>query len=71
MIINAEHYRPIVKASKIWKKNSLNVILEATKKMNQLEMYNVLNSASTTIRVQFKAVWLNPKPQTRPNVICM
>ena len=58
MIINAEHYRSIVKASKIRKKNSLNVILEATKKMNQLEEDDVLDSASTTLRVQFEAVWL-------------
>ena len=57
MIINAKHYRSIVKASKTRKKNALNVILEA-KKMNQLEEDNVLDSASATFRVQFEAVWL-------------
>ena len=58
MIIDAEHYRPMVKASQIRKKNSLDVILKATKKMNQLEADNVLDSTSAPFRIQFKAVWL-------------
>ena len=58
MIINAEDDWSLIEANKIRKKNTLNIILKATEKNNELETDNVLDSTSAPFRVQFKAVWL-------------
>ena len=59
MIVNAEHYWPLVETNEIREKNAFNIVFETTQKMNELETNNILDSASSTFRIEFKAMRLS------------
>ena len=55
VIIDTEDYRSLIKMFKIRQQDALDVILEATMKMNKTATNDILDSASSSIRVKIEA----------------